>query len=185
MPNGLLNRLSHPGVQRALVPKGSRAYAPRTSRASTGSSSRSTECAAGTAIYGSRGFLQYQFVVPYGAEHVVRAGTRTLERGRAHRRSSRSSSGSSTGSRSMIGFPIEGWTLALDIPTSAQARRTARRSRRAGRGGRRTRVPHQGLPAAPGAARGDVPAARLSGARPARRWTPITSCAATWSAGST
>ncbi len=71
-------------------------------------------------IYGRRGFIQWQFVIPFGTEDVLRSIVNQL-----------SANGCTSflavlkrfgpGNSGMLSFPDAGWTLALDIPVGSSS----------------------------------------------------------------
>lgn len=66
-------------------------------------------------VYGSRGFLQYQFVVPFGAEATLR---RIVEKiaGSPHASGLNVLKRFGQGNTAPLSFPLPGWTITVDFP---------------------------------------------------------------------
>jgi decaprenylphospho-beta-D-ribofuranose 2-oxidase len=66
-------------------------------------------------VYGRRGFLQYQFVLPFGAEDAFRACVRAIaDSGQLSCLNVLKRFGQ--GDEAPLSFPMPGWTLAVDMP---------------------------------------------------------------------
>jgi decaprenylphospho-beta-D-ribofuranose 2-oxidase len=69
-------------------------------------------------LYGRQGFFQYQFVVPFGREDALR---RAVEMVAGHGAASFLAvlKRFGPGDEALLGFPIAGWTLTMDLPAHA------------------------------------------------------------------
>jgi decaprenylphospho-beta-D-ribofuranose 2-oxidase len=65
--------------------------------------------------YGPRGFLQYQFVVPFGAEDAIREAVHMIAAS-GHVSALNVLKRFGAGNRAPLSFPTPGWTLCVDFP---------------------------------------------------------------------
>ena len=68
-------------------------------------------------LYGPRGFCQYQFVVPPGAQDVFKLAVREIAAS-GHVSSLNVLKRFGPGNASPLSFPTAGWTLAVDLPVT-------------------------------------------------------------------
>ena len=66
-------------------------------------------------VYGSKGFCQYQFVMPFGQEEAFTTAVREIAES-AHVSSLNVLKRFGPANRSPLSFPMAGWTLAVDLP---------------------------------------------------------------------
>ncbi|HEX4246262.1 MAG TPA: FAD-binding oxidoreductase [Pseudonocardia sp.] len=69
-------------------------------------------------VYGKRGFLQYQFVVPMGAEAVFRQIVERIARS-DHASGLNVLKRFGAGNQAPLSFPTAGWTITVDFPIAA------------------------------------------------------------------